>query len=407
MRYTERRVQSGCVSNWGSVTGSTCTISNTYTWSSGVFWCESGSGEYSNAVNITVNDGDVILESPVHPVTEGDSVTLTCTFRYQETNPNPKTDFYKDGVLIKNETTGEMTISTVSKSDEGFYKCKSGKGESPESWVTVRVVSPGSSTSVLVGVVVGLVVAGVLLVLLWRYQNRKRSCFNRIFWPPQPQSTNQDPQQDQGSGYTHQQHGDTNIYDTINPSDNNDNDAAGASAAGPSHVTYAQIQLKKLDKKKKEKLADLAKNPVYSVVKTGKARAAGPVDVTYAEVDLKNKAKAKKKRAPIETATPPECIYYSGYKNRAAGPVDVTYAEVDLQKKNKTKKKRETPTPETDSVYALMKPYTDPAAGPVDVTYAEVDLQKRAKAKKNRETATPPEADSVYSRLKPRSCPGP
>uniref|UniRef100_A0A673ZQP4 Ig-like domain-containing protein n=1 Tax=Salmo trutta TaxID=8032 RepID=A0A673ZQP4_SALTR len=371
-RYTETAWQSQCPSTWRSITKSTCTITSLDTWYSGVFWCESGSGEYSNAVNITVNAGDVILESPVHPVTEGDSVTLTCTFRYQETNPNPKTDFYKDGVLINNETTGEMTIPTVSKSDEGFYKCKSGQGESPESWVTVRVspvVSPGSSTSVLVGVVVGLVVAGVLLVillvLLWRYQNRKGSCFNRIFWPPQPQRTNQDPQQDQGSGYTHQQHDDTNIYDTINPSDNNDNDAAGASAAGPSHVTYAQIQLKKLDKKKKEKLADPAKNPVYSVVKTGKATAAaGPVDVTYAEVDLKNKAKAKKKR---ETATPPE----------------------------------------VDSVYSQVKPRTAPAAGPVDVTYAEVDLQKRAKAKKKRERATPPEADSVYSRLKPRSCPGP
>jgi hypothetical protein len=83
-------------------------------------------------------DGDVILESPVHPVTEGDSVTLTCTFRHQGTNPKLNTDFYKDGTLIKNETTGEMTIPTVSKSDEGFYKCKSGEGESPESWVTVR-----------------------------------------------------------------------------------------------------------------------------------------------------------------------------------------------------------------------------------------------------------------------------
>ncbi|XP_064881440.1 basement membrane-specific heparan sulfate proteoglycan core protein-like isoform X3 [Oncorhynchus nerka] len=403
MRYTERRVKSGCFSNWGSITGSTCTISYTYTGYSGVFWCESGSGEYSNAVNITVNDGDVILESPVHPVTEGDSVNLTCTFRHQGKNPNPKTDFYKDGTLIKNETTGEMTIPAVSKSDEGFYKCKSGEGESPESWVTVRVfpvVSPGSSTSVLVGVVVGLLVAGVLLVillvLLVRYQNSKGSCFNRIFWPPQPQSTNQDPQQDQGSGYTHQQHGDANIYDTINSSDNNDNvevfvyyvsDVTGASAAGPSHVTYVQIQLKKLDNKKKEKLADPAKDPVYSVVKTGKATAAAGPDVTYAEVDLKNKVKAKKKRG--------------------AGSVDVTYAEVDLQRKAKAKKKRETPTPpETDSIYSLVKPYTVPgAAGPVDVTYVEVDLQKKVKTKKKR--ATPPEADSVYSQLKPRSCPGP
>ncbi|XP_045069735.1 obscurin-like [Coregonus clupeaformis] len=354
MIYRERGVTSKCPATWRSITESTCTITSLNTWSSGVFWCESGSGEYSNAVNITVNDGDVILESPAHPVTEGDSVTLSCTFRYQETNLNPKADFYKDGVLIKNETTGEMTIPTVSMSDEGLYKCKSGQGESPESWVTVRVIAPGSSTSVLVGVVVGLVVAGVLLVillvLLWRYQNSKGSCFNRIFWPPQPQSTNQDPQQDQGStqgqapdtGYTHQQHGDANIYDTINPSDNNDNDAAGASAAGPSHVTYAQIQLNKLDKKKKA--------------------AAGPVDVTYAEVDLQKKVKAKKKR---ETATPPEA----------------------------------------EPVYSLVKPYTAPAAGPVDVTYAEVDLQKNVKAKKKR--ATPPVADSVYSQVKPHKATGP
>ncbi|XP_045068109.1 Fc receptor-like protein 4 [Coregonus clupeaformis] len=262
MKYTERGVESGCVSNWRSTTGSTCTISYTYKGDSGVYWCESGSGEYSNAVNITVDDGDVILESPAYPMTEGDSVTLRC--KYWTTSSNIKADFYKDGVLIKNETTGEMTIPTVSKSDEGFYKCKyTDKGESPESWMTVRVspvVAPGSSTSVLVGVVVGLVVAGVLLVillvLLWRYQNSKGSCFNRLLLPPQPQSTNQDHQQDQGStlgrapdaGYTLLQHGGANIYDTINSSDNNDNDGA---AAGTSHVTYTQIQLKKLDKKKK------------------------------------------------------------------------------------------------------------------------------------------------------------
>ncbi|KAM9401234.1 basement membrane-specific heparan sulfate proteoglycan core protein-like [Salvelinus alpinus] len=299
MRYTERGVESGCVSNWGSITGSTCTISYTYTWYSGVFWCESGSGEYSNAVNITVPAGDVILESPVHPVTEGDSVTLHC--KYWTTSSNIKADFYKDGVLIKNGTTGEMTIPTVSKSDEGFYKCKyPDKGESPESWVTVRIVSPGSSTSVLEGVVVGLVIFGVLLVillvLLWRYKNAKGSCFNRIFSNPQTQRTNQDPQQDQGStqgqdpdaGYTLLQHGDDHIYDTINPSENNDN----------------------------EKPADPKESPVYSEVKTGKATA-------------------------------------------AAEPVDVTYAEVVLQKKNKAKKKRETTTPtEADSVYSQLKPGT-------------------------------------------------
>ncbi|XP_071190528.1 Fc receptor-like protein 5 isoform X2 [Salvelinus alpinus] len=313
-RYREKAVESEYVSNWGSRAGSTCTIRSTYTGNSGVYWCESGSGEYSNAVNITVDVGNLILESPPYPITEGESMTLSCTNRYQETNPNPKVDFYKDGVLIRNETTGEMTIPTVSKSEEGFYKCKSNEGESPESWVTVRGVTPGPSTSVLVGVVVGLVVAGVLLaillVLLCRYKKAGGSCCNRIFWPPQPQRTNLDPQQDQGSTqgrapdaeYNNLQHGVANIYDTITPSDSNDNDA-GAATAGPSDVMYAKIQLKKLDKKKKKMTADPKENPVYSEVKTGKTTATGPVDVTYAEVDLKQNAKAKKKK---KTSTPPE-----------------------------------------------------------------------------------------------------
>ncbi|XP_045071146.1 uncharacterized protein LOC123484646 [Coregonus clupeaformis] len=135
-RYRERGVESGCGSYWGSISGSTCTIRFTLEKDSGVYWCESASGEYSNAVNITVIAGAVILENPAYPMTEGDSVTLLCTNRYQETNPNPKVDFYKDAELIRNETTGEMTIPAVSKSDEGFYKCKSTEGESPESLVT-------------------------------------------------------------------------------------------------------------------------------------------------------------------------------------------------------------------------------------------------------------------------------
>ncbi|XP_038831542.1 basement membrane-specific heparan sulfate proteoglycan core protein-like [Salvelinus namaycush] len=219
MRYTERGVESGCVSNWGSITGSTCTIRSTYTWSSGVYWCESGSGEYSNAVNITVHAGYVILESPVHPVTEGDSVTLRC--KYWTTSLNIKADFYKDGVLIKNETTGEMTIPAVSKSDEGFYKCKyPDKGESPESWMTVRVVALGSSTSVLVGVVVGLVVAGVLLVillvLLWRFKNAKGT--------PRPREPTRTPNRTKDLPRVRiLMLGGAHIYDTINRSDNNDN----------------------------------------------------------------------------------------------------------------------------------------------------------------------------------------
>uniref|UniRef100_A0A3P8Y647 Ig-like domain-containing protein n=1 Tax=Esox lucius TaxID=8010 RepID=A0A3P8Y647_ESOLU len=130
MRYTEKGMEDLVESKWVTKSGST------QTQDSGVYWCESGSGENSNAVNITVTGGDVILETPVHPVTEGDTVTLVCKHRINISNII-KADFYKDGVLIRNETTGEMTIPVVSKSDEGFYKCKSNEGESPGSWVTL------------------------------------------------------------------------------------------------------------------------------------------------------------------------------------------------------------------------------------------------------------------------------
>ncbi|XP_051985491.1 basement membrane-specific heparan sulfate proteoglycan core protein-like [Xyrauchen texanus] len=120
-----------------SSTGSTCEISSLKTSDTGVYWCESQSGEHSPHINITVHDGDVILESSVHPVIEGDTLTLHCLHR--STNSSILTaDFYKDGSLLQNQTTGEMSIPTVSKSHEGFYSCKHGeRGQSPESWISV------------------------------------------------------------------------------------------------------------------------------------------------------------------------------------------------------------------------------------------------------------------------------
>ncbi|KAL0985635.1 hypothetical protein UPYG_G00159750 [Umbra pygmaea] len=293
MRYTEKRLESSCSSNWATTVGSICTFKNTKTWYSGVYWCEFGSGQYSNAVNLTVTDADVILESPAHPVTEGDEVTLVC--KHKTTRSNITAAFYKDGIFIKNETTGEMSIPAISKSDEGFYKCKYKQRESPESWVTVRVVAPGSSLPVLIHVAVGLVVAVVLLVfilvLLCRCKKAKGSCSNNISLPPKPQTAIHDPQPD---GL---QTGGANIYAMISPSDN-DNDAAGAStASGPGDGTYVVVQLKKLDNKKKGKRVCPTENIIYSEVNTGKLTASGPVDVTYAEIDLKKKPKAKKKTA--------------------------------------------------------------------------------------------------------------
>ncbi|KAI2648345.1 Fc receptor-like protein 5 [Labeo rohita] len=136
-RYTDGGRLEDCSSlRRGSQTGSTCTISSTNTSDTGVYWCESESGGKHHPVNITVHSG-VILESPVHPVTEGDHLILRCLYRHK-TSPNLRADFYKDGSLIQNQTT-EMSITTVSKSHEGFYYCKHPeRGESPKSWISVR-----------------------------------------------------------------------------------------------------------------------------------------------------------------------------------------------------------------------------------------------------------------------------
>ncbi|XP_036451847.1 carcinoembryonic antigen-related cell adhesion molecule 5-like [Colossoma macropomum] len=136
-RYTHSGKVSDCSSDRRSVTGSTCNISSISTSHTGVYWCQSESGGRSSPVNITVHNGDVILESPVHAVTDGDSLTLRCLYHSKPSNLTA--DFYKDGFLLQTQTTGEMTISSVSKSDEGLYHCKhSEKGESPKSWISVR-----------------------------------------------------------------------------------------------------------------------------------------------------------------------------------------------------------------------------------------------------------------------------
>ncbi|XP_076144460.1 Fc receptor-like protein 5 [Alosa pseudoharengus] len=140
-----------------------------------VYWCQSDSGEQSNPVNITVYGGDVILESPAHPVTDGDPLTLHCRYRNQSSNISA--DFYKDGTLLQTSTTGEMTIPAVSKSHEGLYKCSNPeRGESPESWITVKAPDSGSSLLVTVGTFVRLVIMFVLIImllLLYRFKKLK------------------------------------------------------------------------------------------------------------------------------------------------------------------------------------------------------------------------------------------
>ncbi|XP_035530983.1 low affinity immunoglobulin gamma Fc region receptor II-b-like [Morone saxatilis] len=138
-KNTSKNINQECFTSRNGINESLCSIDDLYPSDSGVYWCESAEGECRDAVNITVTCGSVILESPVLPLMEGDHVTLHCINRMDSAS-NLMTDFYKDGFLIRSSSTGNMTIHSVSKSDEGLYKCNiSGVGESPDSWLTVRV----------------------------------------------------------------------------------------------------------------------------------------------------------------------------------------------------------------------------------------------------------------------------
>ncbi|XP_018532426.1 uncharacterized protein LOC108883579 isoform X2 [Lates calcarifer] len=70
MRFTEGGYPSNC-SNWGIMTGSTCKLTK-FRKKAAVYWCESGSGQFSNAVNITVQ---YVPESSSFPVL---TVGLVC-----------------------------------------------------------------------------------------------------------------------------------------------------------------------------------------------------------------------------------------------------------------------------------------------------------------------------------------
>ncbi|XP_039859343.1 Fc receptor-like protein 5 [Simochromis diagramma] len=259
------------------MTGSTCDI-NTSKSDTAVYWCESGSGEFSSAVNITVqNDGNgPILVSPVHPVTEGASVSLSCSLRTQKILSN--VFFYHNDKLLQNDTRGELKISAVSKSDEGFYKCQYSGRESAQSWMSVKGADSSSSPVwLMVGLVCGVSLIIILLLLLYRCRQSKYSCFTRSI-----QSESHSP----GSSTNH----------GVNQNETHEHNSLHPGADEPRDVTYSLIKLQNLRKKKKHHKPE--QSAVYSEVKTGAAEDS----LMYAEVKQPKKEKAKKNKGTSSPA---------------------------------------------------------------------------------------------------------
>ncbi|KAE8279465.1 hypothetical protein D5F01_LYC23054 [Larimichthys crocea] len=197
-------------------------IENTYPTDSGVYWCESKDREMSNGVNITITGQPVILESPALPVLEGAAVILRCkaeTSSFDQSisgggeslsswlavegrtvilesptlpvlegdavilrckaevnSINHRFNFFKNDLCISSNSTGQMTIHSASKSDEGFYKCSiSGGGESLSSWLAVENSSSVSVIRLICHLVVGTpyLLSTILLGIICR--DRKRA----------------------------------------------------------------------------------------------------------------------------------------------------------------------------------------------------------------------------------------
>ncbi|XP_055085132.1 immunoglobulin superfamily member 1-like [Periophthalmus magnuspinnatus] len=220
-RFSDHRLSQQC--NW---TKSKCEFSLREE-TSAVFWCESGSGEMSNAVNISVHR-DIILMSPVSAVTEGQSVSLSCKLN---TGTFTSVQFYKNGKMIQNGTEPELNITAVSRSDQGFYKCEGQRKLrptpktviSPESWMSVKTVPVSINETFPVVWVVGPVCAVVLLILLlllWHHIKNKGQSSSS-------ENETGAGQDDQQQLYSSLLHGDVCVYETIKDKRNRDDEQLG------------------------------------------------------------------------------------------------------------------------------------------------------------------------------------
>lgn len=136
-----------CGRPWGRPRGSGCLVGPTLRSDSGRYWCQDKQRpeRCSPAVNVTVYDRAVILETPLFPITEGQNVTLSCFYRAEE-HHKPQSDFlvkfFKNEEFIGTFPGGKMSLTPVSKADEGQYMCEHpSKAQSLQSTLIVKELS--------------------------------------------------------------------------------------------------------------------------------------------------------------------------------------------------------------------------------------------------------------------------
>ncbi|XP_033096714.1 junctional adhesion molecule B-like [Anneissia japonica] len=114
---------------------------------------------------------------------EGDAATFMCV---SEGNPKPSITWLKDDKDLNVPSETSLVLNMVTKSDEGNYKCRAennvstgANGKLSRETATLTVISnESSSTLIIIGIVIGLVVLVAAIVGGFSYKNDKL-CFSR------------------------------------------------------------------------------------------------------------------------------------------------------------------------------------------------------------------------------------
>uniref|UniRef100_A0A9J8CEM9 Ig-like domain-containing protein n=1 Tax=Cyprinus carpio carpio TaxID=630221 RepID=A0A9J8CEM9_CYPCA len=336
------------------------------------FWCRGQrdkrpKSSQSSSVSLTVKDlpRPTLTVTPDSPVFTGETVNLTCVINsnhsdwkyewYKGTNNSVKLQT-SERYTIDRDT---LTIRGLNESDQDQFWCRGQRDKRPNSSqqserINLSVnVSAASSSLLVTGVVVGLSVCLLFflsLLLMWRYKKNKdqQRNINQTSVPNQSAQSQLENSPLQSAGSDH-------IYDDVTTVKNRDKDDPEPLA----DVTYSEVTVKK--KMDKEDTIAESNNVTYSEVgKRGKKckskdiNTAGPSDLTYAQINIQDKKKTKGKGAGLsdvliemktknkhsgKSSESGDTLYselkHNTDRDADAEVGDATYAQ-SIKKKNKT-----------------------------------------------------------------------